>query len=441
MTTAWEDPPDRQDSVDGHSSGPDVAASGSALRQSDASQADASQADVDEAARSQAEPNQGDDGQLDMFVAALAEAEGSRLPPAADLLYGGDAHDIEPQGVDLTITDLPTPELPTPELPQFALHGDGADNENELRRLEDSVRWLMNESGRHLPRAATLPPVSGLSPIERGGQLVALNRFAASRTLDPELLFPPQPPRHRSAVWGAAKFLAASVIAAPAAYFIANAVQRFDAATLPDPASVATSVEERLAAVMPIPRRSSSEPMRTPDRVEAAPVAEPTAVRAIPSGETTPEETTDAKVIEPAIPAVPPEPLRIESAALPPDNVVAVVSPEPVAASNPRPNTPPPAPKLALSAQEIKVLVERGHMLFGSGDVAAARLFFRRAAAAGDAAAALAMGSTYDPDVLSKHLVRGMGADLEEARVWYEKARELGSPEGPRRLETLLAHR
>jgi len=30
---------------------------------------------------------------------------------------------------------------------------------------------------------------------------------------------------------------------------------------------------------------------------------------------------------------------------------------------------------------------------------------------------------------------------LEEARTWYEKARELGSPEGPRRLETLLAHR
>jgi hypothetical protein len=433
MTTAWEDPPDRRDSVDGHSSGPDVAASGLALRQSDASQAI-----PDEAARSQAEPNQGDDGQLDMFVAAPAEAEGSRLPPAADLLYGGGAHDVEPQGADLTITDLPTPDLTTPELPQYALHGDGADDESELRRLEDSVRWLMNESGRHLPRAATLPPVSGLPPIERSGQLVAVNRFAASRTLDPELLFPPQPPRRGGAVGGAAKFLVASLIAAPAAYFIANAVQRFDAGTLPDPAPVATSVEGRLAAVMPIPRRSSSEPMQTADRVEAPPAAEPTAVRAIPSDETTPEQTTDAKVIEPA---VPPEPLRVEAAVAPPDSVVAAVSPEPVAASNPRPNTPPPAPKPVLSAQEIKVLVERGHMLFEAGDVAAARLFFRRAAAAGDAAAALAMGSTYDPDVLSKHLVRGMGADLEEARVWYEKARELGSPEGPRRLETLLAHR
>jgi len=51
------------------------------------------------------------------------------------------------------------------------------------------------------------------------------------------------------------------------------------------------------------------------------------------------------------------------------------------------------------------------------------------------------MGATYDPDVLAKRFVRGIGADLEEARTWYEKARELGSPEGPRRLETLLAHR
>ena len=51
------------------------------------------------------------------------------------------------------------------------------------------------------------------------------------------------------------------------------------------------------------------------------------------------------------------------------------------------------------------------------------------------------MGATYDPAVLANRVVRGIGADPEEARVWYEKARELGSPEGPRRLEMLLAHR
>jgi len=94
-----------------------------------------------------------------------------------------------------------------------------------------------------------------------------------------------------------------------------------------------------------------------------------------------------------------------------------------------------------LSAQDIAELVERGRALFESGDVAAARLFFRRAASAGDAAAALAMGATYDPDVLGKRFVRGIGADAEAARMWYEKARELGSPDGTRRIEQMLAHR
>ncbi len=85
-------------------------------------------------------------------------------------------------------------------------------------------------------------------------------------------------------------------------------------------------------------------------------------------------------------------------------------------------------------------MVERGRVLFDAGDLAAARLFFRRAANAGDATAALAMGATYDPDVLSKRFIRGIEADAREARMWYERARELGSPEGPRRIE-MLAHR
>ena len=94
-----------------------------------------------------------------------------------------------------------------------------------------------------------------------------------------------------------------------------------------------------------------------------------------------------------------------------------------------------------MSAAELALMVERGRTLFDAGDLAAARLFFRRAANAGDAAAALAMGATYDPDVLSKRFIRGIEPDASEAQMWYEKARDLGSPEGPRRIETLLAQR
>jgi TPR repeat protein len=94
-----------------------------------------------------------------------------------------------------------------------------------------------------------------------------------------------------------------------------------------------------------------------------------------------------------------------------------------------------------MSAAEITLMIERGRVLFDAGDLAAARLFFRRAANAGDAAAALAMGATYDPDILSKRFIRGIEADAQEARMWYERARDLGSPEGPRRIETLLAQK
>jgi TPR repeat protein len=91
----------------------------------------------------------------------------------------------------------------------------------------------------------------------------------------------------------------------------------------------------------------------------------------------------------------------------------------------------------ALDPESIKLLLQQGEQFVASGDLASARLVFRRAAEAGDAAAALALGATYDPVVLAKIGVRGMGADVEKARSWYEKAKDFGSPDAPRRLETL----
>ena len=66
-----------------------------------------------------------------------------------------------------------------------------------------------------------------------------------------------------------------------------------------------------------------------------------------------------------------------------------------------------------------------------------ARVLFQRAAEAGDANGALSMGATYDPIVLARLGVRGIAPDIEKARRWYEKAREFGSAEAPRRLENL----
>jgi hypothetical protein len=96
-----------------------------------------------------------------------------------------------------------------------------------------------------------------------------------------------------------------------------------------------------------------------------------------------------------------------------------------------------PALQRRLDGEEIILLLNRGKDLIASGDLAAARLVLQRAADANHAEAALALGATYDPFVLRELKVYGFTPDAVMARVWYEKAIELGSPAAPRRLEML----
>jgi TPR repeat protein len=96
---------------------------------------------------------------------------------------------------------------------------------------------------------------------------------------------------------------------------------------------------------------------------------------------------------------------------------------------------PAPTPSLrALDADEIAFLVKRGEELIQQGDIAAARLMLTRAAEAGEARAALTLGSTYDADMLRKFGVMGVPPDAAKARAWYEKAAQYGSGEATQRL-------
>ena len=90
-----------------------------------------------------------------------------------------------------------------------------------------------------------------------------------------------------------------------------------------------------------------------------------------------------------------------------------------------------------LSPDELDKLIVRGEKFLEAGDVSAARLVLERAADAHDARAALALGSTYDPNVLTRMGVVGVQADPEKARQWYEKAAEFGSGEANQRLTAL----
>lgn len=91
-------------------------------------------------------------------------------------------------------------------------------------------------------------------------------------------------------------------------------------------------------------------------------------------------------------------------------------------------------------ATRLSKLVEKGDASMQSGKIAAARLFYQSAAENGSALAALALGGTYDSAELSRsNVVGGIQPDPALARKWYEKARELGSPDATRRLQQLRA--
>jgi hypothetical protein len=139
-------------------------------------------------------------------------------------------------------------------------------------------------------------------------------------------------------------------------------------------------------------------------------------------------------LVQPSAPlaAAPVRAVAIVPAAVPPPATVNAVVP-------PAAEPPSPAPALDPDSEEVAALIKRGQELAAAGDVAAARLTLRRAAEAHNAQAALALGATYDPGVLRTLGIFGVTPNVAMARGWYEKAKEYGSAEAPRRLELLAA--
>jgi TPR repeat protein len=90
-------------------------------------------------------------------------------------------------------------------------------------------------------------------------------------------------------------------------------------------------------------------------------------------------------------------------------------------------------------AAEITLMMKNGAELMSNGDIAAARMMYRRAAEAGEAAAAFALAETYDPVVLSKLNAKGgITPDVALAQSWYEKAKDLGYAVASERLDRLV---
>jgi hypothetical protein len=322
-------------------------------------------------------------------------------------------------------------------------------SDDDLERLESSLEWLKREADR-LPRASQMPPVSGLRPVDPDDQSRTseryINGFRVPPSLAPNVLQPPLPPlgAERDHLRGAFRLLIAAAVAAPVAYYFAvgGKVKEPEPVRGPELASFEgksiplTSTPANEPTLPPLESRDDNSAAYHGDTIlPAAPSASPTAARQ-------------------NLAAVTPEPSRASAPTAPstPRQANPTASPELKTASAPPPPSPPnealAAPSAApgrtaapsvrkLDPEQTKLLMKQGEEFVAAGDLITARLVFQRAAEAGDASGALAMGATYDPIVQAKLGVRGIGSDVETARRWYEKARDYGSPDAARRLELL----
>jgi hypothetical protein len=337
-----------------------------------------------------------------------------------------------------------------------------------LSRLEATLSWLQSEAEAcRLPPAPLLPRVSGLSVMEPIFDCGALDRTPPHRAAPlPAWLreAPPAPqlapPRSAGVFWpGAIKLLVAGAIAAPLSYYFAVATaplhkrlaEIVGLASSDSPLAGPSELRDGWRMSMAAPESAPSA--QAPERIVEAPASAD-----LPRVDAAIRPSADLPVAEsPAIPvpAIPAQAVPFESVqseagrADPPraEAVQVVTGPSAtVVAESEAPSAPPPVVRAPVPVtattgpQDVKLLIDRGRQLFDAGDLVAARILFLRAANAGDAGAAVAMGATYDPVVLADRGYRPVAADLDKARGWYERAKEMGSPEGPRRLE-MLANR
>ncbi|WP_051379484.1 hypothetical protein [Bradyrhizobium murdochi] len=131
-----------------------------------------------------------------------------------------------------------------------------------------------------------------------------------------------------------------------------------------------------------------------------------------------------------------PEPVAREAS----NDVVAAINPAaPVAAAAPAAHEPTreAAPARRIDPDELAALLKRAKGLLAIGDITSARLLLERAADAQEAEAALMLAGTYDPQVLGSQDLRSVTPDPAAARLWYQKAAQLGSPDAKRRLGQL----
>jgi TPR repeat protein len=190
-------------------------------------------------------------------------------------------------------------------------------------------------------------------------------------------------------------------------------------------ASIAASLPAPYAAAQRDPAQLTARDTQLKNPNDAArppaPASQTAGVRSIPTVAVAPTREEITTAYQSALQS------RAPAAAAP--ATAAPVAALPVAAP---PVAAPAARKL--DADELAALMKRAKGLIAIGDIAPARLLLERAADAQEASAALLLAQTYDPAVLGKSDMRSITPDPAAARIWYQKAAQLGSLDARQRL-------
>jgi hypothetical protein len=261
--------------------------------------------------------------------------------------------------------------------------------------------WAREQGLRERPSAQLVRAPQGRRPLDIGNHAfsgdLAVARLQRQLALDPDAV--PQPPVDDiGSLWpmalrlcgvaGVAAAVAWLVISLPGTRLLRNDVVH--ASVQPPP---------------PVAEAEKQDPLRTP---AAAGILLQHGLAAANASQP-PAEATPAAVAAPIV--------------APPSSDAPVAQPV----------------SLPLDPDEIAMLLKRGKDALSTGDLAAARLLLRRAAEAGSADAAMALGATFDPLVLRRLGAIGAAPDAAQARKWYQKAVALGSTAASQPLAQLEA--
>jgi TPR repeat protein len=196
--------------------------------------------------------------------------------------------------------------------------------------------------------------------------------------------------------------------------------------TAPAPsATQAVAVASEAQNEQMIGKAPPSSPTPNPD-VKPASQAAAAPIPAVATAKAEPPKAAPIAVAkaEPPTPSGKPIALAVMSPPTPPSSAIAKSAPEPA------------KPEVAASAESASWSV-RGLVAFAKGDLSSARLYLERAAELGDPRAFVALADTYDPSVLAKLGVVCAPGDAQRAKDYLVKAAAAGVVSAKDRMAAL----